>query len=154
MKMQMPYTFHKWSVYTKEWLTDLIDSIKDIPFQIKEFKINFPRLLIYGTTDKKRNRKILRNDFRKRGISFNDYCLNGGMPEDAMCMCRFGLFFWKCYYVERGKRWDTRIFLNQSQACFYLYYSVLMNYERKIAFTRTEREIIMRFKYGAKGFQK
>lgn len=154
MKIQMPYTFHKWGVYTKEWLDNTIYSIKDMPYKIKEAYINFPRLLIYDSTDKKRNRKILRNDFRKKGIPFNAYCLNGGKPEDALCMCRFGLFFWQCYYVERGKKWDTRIFLTQSQACFYLYYSVLMNYERKVDFTITERKVLNKFQYEAKGFQK
>ena len=61
MKKQMPYTFHKWGVYTKEWFDNTIYGIKDIPYKIKEAYINFPRLLVYDGTDKKRNRKILRN---------------------------------------------------------------------------------------------
>lgn len=146
----MLYTFHKWGVYTKEFFENVIDYLIDIPWKIK----NFPCPLVYLHTDRKRNRKKLKNDLRQKGISFGAYNLTGGKTEDAMCMSRFGLFFWKCYYVERGTKMDTRIFLTQSQACFYLYYSLLLNYRNKIELTKAEKDILNNFIYSAKGFQK
>ena len=151
MKKQVPYTFHKWSIYIREWV---YNNIQNIPEKLDKIKTSIPHILICKGVDKKRTRKTLRDSFKIKGIPFGAYCLTGGIPEDTCVLCRFGLFFWRCYYVEKGKKWDKRVFFTQNQACFYLYYSILINFEKSVDLTKTEQEKIKKFKYAAKGIMK
>ena len=158
--MKMPYTFHKWGVYTKEWFQNNIQY--GIPDKLFLLKHSFLRPLICYGTDKKRTRKTLREEFRSKGIPPRYYSFINGVPEDTLVMCRFGFFLWQCYYVERGIKWDKRIFFTQSQACFYLYYSVLQSLyfdlKEKVKLTpmlsSMEEKVLKNFKYEAKWIMK
>lgn len=99
MKKYVPYTLHKWSVYVKEWFQERIRY--GIPDKLHLIKTNFPCLLICKSIDKKRTRETLKADFRSKGIPFNAYCLTGGKPEDTCVLCKFGIFLWQCYYIEK-----------------------------------------------------
>lgn len=152
MKKNVPYTFHKWGVYIKEWFQGKIQY--GIPDKLHLLKENFPIPLLCIGTDKKRTRKTLKAEFRSKGIPVKYYSFVNGVPEDTFVMCRFGIFLWQCYYVERGIKWSKRIFFTQSQACFYLYYSVLVSMsaelKEKISLTPVEKRILKRFKYESK----
>lgn len=127
--------------------------MKDI---INNFKTFVPRLLVYTYIDKKRNRKELKQAFKQKKVPFNRYCLTGGKPEDTIVLGRFLFVFWICYYVERGKKIYPRVFLTQSQACYYYFYSVLeslkiSNIFSTIAFTNQENRELCYFQSEEKG---
>ena len=117
---------------------------------------HIPIPLIIINIDAKRKKKDIKDSFKEKQIPFSKYCLDGGMPEDTMVMSRFGLL-WQCYYVEMGKKWDRRLFISQSQACFYIYYSVLKTMTsiyNNNSYTKAEEKILQNFNYAACGIMK
>ena len=154
--MKMPYTFHKWGVYTKEWFQNNIQY--GIPDKLHLLKQTFPIPLLCIRTDKKRTRKTLREEFCSKGIPPRYYSFINGVPEYVHVMCRFGIFLWQFYYVERGIKWDKRIFFTQSQACFYMYYTVLGSIsnelKEKVSLTPIEEKALKNFKYESKWIMK
>lgn len=46
-----------------------------------------------------------------------DYSLNGGMPENALCIDREANGRWLIYYSERGGRQGLKIYTTEEHAC-------------------------------------
>ena len=52
------------------------------------------------------------------GENFNPnvYCLDGGLPNDRLCLT-FEVGRWCDYYSERGSRFDEEYFASEDEAC-------------------------------------
>lgn len=48
------------------------------------------------------------------------YCLEGGLPNDRVCLEKNSIG-WQVYYSERGQKYDERLFFTEEEACNYLY---------------------------------
>ena len=46
----------------------------------------------------------------------NVYCLDGGLPNDRLCLS-FEASRWCVYYSERGSRFDEEYFTSEDEAC-------------------------------------
>ncbi len=115
------------------------------------FKARFPRFLYYKTKLPERDRKTLKKRFDELDIPRNRYCFGKCKANDMMAMRRI-LFFWMCYYCERGKSYDRRIFINAAQACHYMFCAVVMNFmddnkNAKLPLSEEERAEINSFCY-------
>lgn len=115
------------------------------------FKARFPRFLYYKTKFPERNRKTLKKRFDELDIPRNRYCFGKCRSNDMMAMRRI-LFLWMCYYCERGKSYDRRIFINTAQACHYMFCAVVMNFmddnkNAKLPLSEEEQAEINSFSY-------
>lgn len=66
------------------------------------------------------NKAQLRRKLMSVGVPSNAYSLEGGLPSEAYCLNRNGAA-WEVYYSERGEKTGLRTFDNESEACEYLY---------------------------------
>lgn len=61
-------------------------------------------------------KKCLENE----GVSKSLYCLDGGLPNEKVCLDYEGNK-WVVYYSERGCRTGLETFENEDDACIYIY---------------------------------
>lgn len=61
-------------------------------------------------------REELRRILASRTIRKDTYCLDGGLPNDAMCLNQRGKI-WEVYYSERGGKFDLQVFHTEEEAC-------------------------------------
>lgn len=60
---------------------------------------------------------------RSAGIRPGSYSLNGGMPDERLCLSR-ETDTWHVYYSERGQRsWET-VFDREEDACEYFWRTI------------------------------
>ena len=59
---------------------------------------------------------ILKNE----SISQDAYSLNGGLPNEALCIS-FTNEKWEVYYSEKGNKTSLKMFKDESEACGYFY---------------------------------
>lgn len=59
----------------------------------------------------------LRKWLKSSGIPKHWYCLEGGLPNEAMCIDREDDGRWSVYYSERGRRSSLRLFDTEYDAC-------------------------------------
>lgn len=65
----------------------------------------------------------LRSILINKGISRSYYSLEGGLPNEKLCLdCENGK--WIVYYSERGIRTGIRYFDNENDACDYLLHAI------------------------------
>jgi hypothetical protein len=57
-------------------------------------------------------------------IPKHSYSLEGGLPNEALCISRYGKD-WTIYYSERGKKTNLMNFKTESEACEYFYKRLL-----------------------------
>lgn len=60
----------------------------------------------------------------KQDILSNSYSLEGGLPNEALCLGHEGST-WEVYYSQRGVKSDLKLFQEEESACDY-FYSVWM----------------------------
>lgn len=66
------------------------------------------------------DRAELRAALDAEGIPPGAYSLDGGLPEDRLCLDEvYGR--WIVYYVERGQHREERTFAAEDEACRYLF---------------------------------
>lgn len=53
-------------------------------------------------------------------IPVDSYSLNGGLPNEALCIAKRGER-WEVYYSERGNKSSLRSFQTETDACEYFY---------------------------------
>lgn len=53
-------------------------------------------------------------------LPYRNYCLNGGYLEDGICLSKSN-DIWEIYYCERGAKNVIGVFLNESDACEYMF---------------------------------
>lgn len=46
------------------------------------------------------------------------YSLNGGLPNEALCINKKGIV-WQVYYSEKGKKTNLKVFFSEKSACNY-----------------------------------
>lgn len=57
----------------------------------------------------------LKNELERLGISKELYSLQGGNPNEKLCLIHEEN--WKIYYSERGLRTGEKEYLNENEAC-------------------------------------
>lgn len=62
----------------------------------------------------------LESELENLKLPYRNYCLNGGYLEDGNCLSKTN-GIWKIYYCERGKKITIAIFLNESDACEFMF---------------------------------
>lgn len=62
----------------------------------------------------------LRQKLIERGVPSDFYNLQGGLPNESLCL-NYDNPYWEVYYSERGQKRDLKKFLNESEACDYFY---------------------------------
>lgn len=70
------------------------------------------------------NKKELKNRFIKEKISSSIYSLEGGLPNEKLCLDDEN-GSWVVYYSERGIKTGIRYFSTECEACNYLYNKVI-----------------------------
>ena len=50
----------------------------------------------------------------------NCYSLEGGLPNDRLCLEKLGLA-WLVYYSETGERYEEMFFTSEDEACDYFH---------------------------------
>lgn len=66
------------------------------------------------------NKEELRNRLGKEGISRSLYSLDGGFPNEKICLSYEG-GYWIVYYSEKGLRTGLINFSTENEACKYIY---------------------------------
>jgi len=66
------------------------------------------------------NKIDLKNKLKAENVSGSIYSLDGGLPNEKLCL-DFNGEFWIVYYSERGGRTGVKEFLSEEDACQYLY---------------------------------
>lgn len=56
----------------------------------------------------------------KENIPLNSYCLDGGLPNDRLCLDRTRQG-WIVYYTEMGEKYEEVGFPSEEDACKYFY---------------------------------
>lgn len=64
------------------------------------------------------NLQELKAVIEEREFRRESYSLNGELRDDTLCIDHVH-GTWLVYYAERGKRWNERSFLSESEACKY-----------------------------------
>ncbi|WP_144815981.1 hypothetical protein [Enterobacter sp. DE0047] len=62
----------------------------------------------------------LKKILEEEGVSKSLYCLDGGLPNEKLCLDYEGNK-WLVYYSERGCRTGLESFMNEDDACCYIY---------------------------------
>lgn len=62
----------------------------------------------------------LKKILEEEGVSKSLYCLDGGLPNEKLCLDYEGNK-WVVYYSERGVRTGLECFINEDDACCYIY---------------------------------
>jgi len=62
------------------------------------------------------------------GIPRNMYSLDGGLPNEALCLAK-DKRFWEVYYSERGLKRNLGRFESEEEACDYFYELITEAYE-------------------------
>ncbi len=62
----------------------------------------------------------LKKILEEEGVSKSLYCLDGGLPNEKLCLDYEGNK-WVVYYSERGGRTGLECFINEDDACCYIY---------------------------------
>ena len=65
------------------------------------------------------NKSELEHTLEREGFDPRVYSLNGGLPNDRLCLADEG-GRWCVYYTERGVRFDEEWFASESDACVHL----------------------------------
>ena len=66
------------------------------------------------------NKKELQERLGLENIPTNVYSLNGGLPNERLCLGEVN-GKWEVYYSERGHKSDLNIFDKETEACEYFY---------------------------------
>lgn len=69
------------------------------------------------------NKEKLRSILLNKGISRSYYSLEGGLPNEKLCL-DYENGKWIVYYSERGTRTGIRYFDNEEDACDYLLHAI------------------------------
>lgn len=69
------------------------------------------------------NKKELAEILRKENVPENTYSLDGGLPNDSMCLEK-NAAGWEVYYSERGQKYHEKYFFTEEEACEYLYHRI------------------------------
>lgn len=69
------------------------------------------------------NREKLRSILINKGISRSYYSLEGGLPNEKLCL-DYENGKWIVYYSEHGIRTGIRYFDNEDDACDYLLHAI------------------------------
>lgn len=69
------------------------------------------------------NKEKLRSILLNKGISRSYYSLEGGLPNEKLCL-DYENGEWTVYYSERGIRTGIRYFDNEEDACDYLLHAI------------------------------
>jgi hypothetical protein len=67
---------------------------------------------------------MLKNELKikliNKGIPTHSYSLNGGLPNEALCLNK-QKNVWEVYYSEKGHKSEFREFKQESEACMHFY---------------------------------
>ena len=66
------------------------------------------------------NRAILRAALERARVNPRNYSLEGGLPNDAVCLEARPDGRWAVYYSERGSQFDYVEFSSEEAACSYM----------------------------------
>ena len=66
------------------------------------------------------NRGALRDVLLHAGVPQRQFSLEGGLPNDAICLDSLPGGKWVVYYSERGSRFDIVEFESEGAACAYM----------------------------------
>lgn len=64
------------------------------------------------------NIKELSRRLMKLGIPTDAYTLQGGLPNDRLCLSHADS--WEVYYSDQGRKSDLRRFAREEEACVYM----------------------------------
>lgn len=65
-----------------------------------------------------------KNELERKLVAENinpySYSLEGGLPNEAFCLGKYGES-WEVYYSEKGSKTSLKTFMTEDEACDYLY---------------------------------
>jgi hypothetical protein len=62
------------------------------------------------------NRSELERKIKNLGAPRDSYCLNGGFPNEALCLSESSNI-WSIYYSEHGQKTEEIFYKNEEEAC-------------------------------------